>query len=137
MRIASTLILSALLFGCGGSRTCKASSNQLAGSFCVPDGGALANQALTLQIVEACGGCERTATGCTATVSGTTVALSLDGEQCSLPPGQACDAMCRVSKFNCTVTLDAGTYTVTANGPSAQTLVVGATGATACAAAGP
>jgi hypothetical protein len=137
MRIASMLILSALVAGCGGAKTCKPSSNQLAGSFCVPDGGALANQPLTLQVVEACGGCERSATGCTATVSGTTVALSLDGELCTLPQGMACDAMCRISKFTCTVTLDAGTYSVTANGPSAQTLVVGATGATSCAAATP
>lgn len=128
------LVGAVLLVGCGGGKTCTPSPNQVAQRFCVPDGGAQ-GVALSLELVESCGGCTQYATGCSVSVSGDVITLSLDGEACTLPLGTACPAVCSQKRVTCAVgPLDAGTWTVKANTspPSSRTLVVAAQGETAC-----
>jgi hypothetical protein len=125
-------ILALAAAGCG--RQCKADPTAMAASaFCIPDGGAPAGQALTLRLREQCGGCGRSAQQCDVERSGSILTLALKGETCDMT-GQACDMMCRVSVFDCSLpALEAGSYEVKVAGLPSQTMVVATGGTSSCA----
>lgn len=111
---ASLLCLLAACGGSSGPPMCQPSMTpQAADSFCAPTRIA-ANQALRLQIREQCGGCMQSATRCEVTVTGGELKLTLLGNSCTLDPGTACPAICKISTLDCNVpALAPGTYRVT------------------------
>src|SRR5512141_3229298 len=101
------LLAGLLVSGCGP--VCNAVTDLTASRVCVPDGGAAANQPLSLT-AETCDGCGLSTTGCTTTVSGSTVTVQLSGQRCTT--SGACPALCKLTQTRCDVgALDAGTYT--------------------------
>jgi len=134
-RTALMIFAAFAAIACG--RVCAPKTDLPIAQFCVPDGGAPAGTALTLMAMETCGGCDTSVSRCDVAVTGTTIALSLSGETCTLPPGTACTLACRISTFNCAVpALAPGQYTVTGVGASespTKTLRVSDGGTASCA----
>ena len=142
MRTLLLLSAAVVLGACGevplpGGTKCQPTSSP-GGSFCVPDGGGPAGQALKLEIVDQCqGGCgAELKLKCDVVRDGGTISLSLSGDVCRPTNPMVCPAVCTFTRFACDVpALPAGTYTVVSPSQPSQTLTVGDGGsATTCTA---
>ncbi|MBL8954911.1 MAG: hypothetical protein JNK82_29310 [Myxococcaceae bacterium] len=136
MRLGCAFFVAVAVAGCGivpgFPGQCRQQSG-LEGSFCVPDSGvAAAGTALVLEIVN-CGGCGSADLSCQVSVEAGVIDLSLAGETCDPPAGQACLAVCRIDRFTCTVpALAAGDYVVR-SGVTTKPLQVRDAGEASCA----
>jgi hypothetical protein len=130
---------SLLLLGCGtfpGGPKCGTTDLGIEG-LCVPDGGALANTPLTLQVREGCGSlCGKNPVfACTATLDAGTIFLSATVNEC-IDQAAVCPAACRITIVDCALpALAPGTYPVVGDrtGATRQLVVVPDGGSSSCA----
>lgn len=115
-----------LLGACSKEPECRPVEGA-ANELCLPTN-ARANQPLTIEARDMCGGCGSPAyTSCEVTVSGNSLTVTLSGEQCEVPDGVACSLACRITDLTCPVPpLPPGTYTVVGQ-PGTLTVTASAT----------